>query len=418
MKFSFSSITFKDVGGVVFVDSGVLCLFKTAKSKKNRSSSKPLSLLVIVALSVVLMGSASLVAAEETSAETKSSVTGDKPAASKAALTVRWVKPQQELWADVIKANGMVLPWQDALVAAETSGLRVTMVGAEVGDVVKKGQVLASLAADLVHIEIAKQEARLAQAKAKLDEARSNAKRSRSVQTAGALSTQQLDEYFILEKTAEANVAFEQAALEQEKLRLRYTTIVAPDDGIVSSRSASMGQVVQVGTELFRLIRQSRLIWLAEVSADQLPQIKIGQTASVTLPGEIRSQGAVRRVSPTLDGNSLNGLISITLENNPAIKSGMYGSGEIQLGEQQALTVPESAISWRDGKSFVFTLDKTSAAQQRVEQRNVHLGRRANKRVEVLSGLGVDDSVVESGAAFLSDGDVVRVSDNVVSAQQ
>lgn len=418
----YSMNIFRNTDGVSLVDSCGLLFFKSSKLKQTGTRHKALALLLSAAISIVWMGSASFAAAEDRQADenannVKPTATKATPVASNASLTVRLVKPQQELWADVIKANGMVLPWQDALVAAETSGLRVTMVGAEVGDVVKKGQVLASLASDLVHIEIAKQEARLAQAKAKLDEARSNAKRSRSVQTAGALSTQQLDEYFILEKTAEANVAFEEAALEQEKLRLRYTTIVAPDDGIVSSRSASMGQVVQVGTELFRLIRQSRLIWLAEVSADQLSRIKIGQTASVTLPGEIRSQGAVRRVSPTLDGNSLNGLISINLENNPAIKSGMYGSGEIQLGEQQALTVPESAISWRDGKSFVFTLDTSSTTSLRVEQRNVHLGRRAHKRVEVLSGLLADDSVVEAGAAFLSDGDVVRVSDNLVPTQ-
>lgn len=427
MSFCLAVITFRYVGGVPLVDSRMMRFFKTEKSKKTSVRNKGVVLLAMGIVSMLMMSSVSFAAAETNVVKAAAAKAGDvkpKPVAAdvtsasrKAALTVRLVKPQQELWADVIKANGMVLPWQDALVAAETSGLRVTMVGAEVGDIVKKGQVLASLASDLVYIEIAKQEARLAQAKAKLDEARSNAKRSRSVQTAGALSTQQLDEYFILEKTAEANVAFEQAALEQEKLRLRYTTIIAPDDGIVSSRSASLGQVVQVGTELFRLIRQSRLIWLAEVSADQLPQIKIGQTASVTLPGEIRSQGAVRRVSPALDGNSLNGLISIDLENNPAIKSGMYGSGEIQLGEQQALTVPESAISWRDGKSFVFTLDKSSTEIQRVEQRNVHLGRRASKRVEVVSGITADERVVETGAAFLSDGDVVRLADNIVSVQ-
>lgn len=340
-----------------------------------------------------------------------------KKPGGKAALTVRLVPPQLEVWPEVIKANGIVLPWQDALVAAETGGLRVTMVGAEVGDVVKKGQVLASLASELVQIEVAKQEARLAQAKATLDEARANAQRSRSVQTAGALSTQQLDEYIIQEKTAEATVAFEQAALEQEMLRLRHTTIVAPDDGIVSSRSASLGQVVQVGTELFRLIRQSRLIWLAEVSADQLPRIAVGQTARVEFPGGLRSPGVVRRVSPLLDSNSLNGLISITLDTNPAIKSGMYGSGEIRLGEEKALSVPESAISWRDGKSYVFTLEQNAGVEVRVEQRVVQLGRRANKQVEILQGLAPNERVVESGAAFLADGDVVRVQDATAPGQ-
>lgn len=341
---------------------------------------------------------------------------GATPSAAKAALTVKLVLPQTVVWPQKIKANGMIVPWQDAVVASETGGLRVTEVAVEVGELVKKGQVLAKLAPEQVQVEIAKQEARLALAEAKLAEARTNAKRSRSVQNSGALSSQQLDEALILEKSAEANVEYEQAALEAERLRLRYTTIMAPDDGTVSARSANLGQVVQVGTELFRLIRQSRLVWLAEVSTEQLPGIKLGQTTLVTLPGGISSAGVVRRVSPTLDGNSLNAILSVSLENNPAIKSGMYGKGEILLGEQQAVTIPESAISWRDGKSYVFTLDQDIASGTRVQQRAVVLGRRSGNQVEVLSGLAAGAGVVETGAAFLSDGDVVKLVGDLASS--
>lgn len=332
----------------------------------------------------------------------------------KAALTVSVVAPRNEVWAERIKASGRIVPWQDVVVAAETSGLRVISVGAEVGDIVKKGQVLATLAPELVQIEMARAEARVAQAEAKLEEARSNAKRSRTMQSTGALSTQQLDEYRILEKMAEASLAIEKASLDQERLRLRQTTIVAPDDGIVSVRNASLGQVVQAGTELYRLIRQSKLIWLAEVSADQLPRIQIGQRTEVILPGEIRSGGAIRRVSPQLDESSLNALISVSLENNPAIKAGMYGSGEIHVGEQPAMTLPESAIAWRDGKSYLFTLDR-AAEPLRVTRQHVQLGRRYNGQVEVLSGLPVGADVVQNGAAFLSDGDVVRLADQSVA---
>lgn len=332
----------------------------------------------------------------------------------KAALTVSVVAPRNEVWVERIKANGRIVPWQDVVVAAETGGLRVISVGAEVGDIVKKGQVLASLAPELVQIELARAEARVAQAEAKLEEARSNATRSRTMQSTGALSTQQLDEYRILEKMAEASLSIEKAALEQERLRLRQATIVAPDDGIVSVRNASLGQVVQAGTELYRLIRQSRLVWLAEVSADQLPKIQIGQRAEVILPGDIRTGGAIRRVSPLLDENSLNALISVSLENKLAIKAGMYGSGEIQVGEQPAVTLPESAIAWRDGKSYLFTLDR-AAEPLRVTRLHVQLGRRHNGQVEVLTGLPTPAEVVQNGAAFLSDGDVVRLADQTVA---
>lgn len=73
------------------------------------------------------------------------------------------------------------------------------------------------------------------------------------------------------------------------------------------------------------------------------------------------------------------------------------------------MSVPESAVSWRDGKSYVFTLNENAAPERRVSQQQVQLGRRAKKRVEVLNGLSPEAQVVEAGAAFLSDGDVVRV---------
>lgn len=342
-------------------------------------------------------------------AETAKPASESAPSSTGESLTVTLVKPSSQSWPNKISASGMVMPWQDALVAAETGGLRVTMVGAEVGDVVKKGQVLATLAAESVEVDIAQQEARLAQAEAKLAEARTNANRSRSMQHAGALSTQQIDEYLMSEKAAEANVAVERAALESQRLRLRQTRVLAPDDGIITLRSAMLGQVAQVGTELFRMIRQSRLIWLAQISVDKVIAIQIGQTATITLPGGIVVGGTVRRISPVLDGNSLNALVSVSMEPNPLVKSGMFAHGDILLGDQTALSVPQTAISWRDGKSYLFTLDADRSDGVRVLQRQVQLGRRVGQQVEVLSGLRPEESVVETGAAFLGDGDRVRL---------
>lgn len=363
----------------------------------------------VASMALVLAGPAIATSAKD---EDKSKSTQAKPA-----LTVNVTSPRQEMWGERIKASGRVLPWQDVVVAAETGGLRVIDVRAEVGDVVKKGQVLAALAPDVVRIDIAKAEARVAQAEAKLEEAGLNANRGRTMRTTGALSSQQLDEYRILEQMAQSSLALEAASLAQEKLRLSQTTIVAPDNGVVSSRNASLGQVVQPGTELYRLIRQSRLVWLAEVSADQLPAIRLGQRAEVTLPGGIRSGGAVRRISPELDESSLNALVSVTLDDHAAIRSGMFGSGDILVGEQPAMTLPESAIAWRDGKSYLFVLDRAKAPDLRVVRHQAVLGRRYNGRVELLSVLPADAEVVESGAAFLSEGDVVRLADPAVAAQ-
>ncbi len=331
-----------------------------------------------------------------------------KAAAPRPALTVTTAKPEQSRLPLSFAANGNVAAWQEAVIGSESNGLRLQEVKVNVGDVVKKGEVLAVFDSAPVEADVAQAKAAVQEAEANASAARADAKRARALQSSGALSEQQITQYMTAERTAAARVASAKATLAQQQLRLKYTKIVAPDAGVISARNATVGAVAGVGAEMFRMIRQGRLEWRAEVTAAELPRIKPGQKAVVQAAGGTQVQGRVRTVAPTVDAQSRVALVYVdlppALSANAPLKAGMFASGQFALGESAALTVPQQAVAVRDGFAYIFRLN----ADGRVSQLKVATGRRLGDRVEVTDGLPADALVVTSGAGFLNDGDLVR----------
>lgn len=334
------------------------------------------------------------------------------PAASGAArplLTVETVTAQAARWAVTVSAHGAVAPWQEAVIGAEVGGLRLDTVAVNVGDSVRRGQVLATLRQDTLGADVAATRASLLEAEALLGEARANAERARTLIKADAMSSQEAQRAFTAELTARARVDVLKAQLASTELRLAQSRVLAPDDGVISGRQATAGAVVQAGQELFRLIRQHRLEWRAEVAATDLHRVRPGQVAEVTGPSGQKVEARVRMVAPTVDAATRNGLVYVDLPVSAAqaaaLKAGMFVPGRIDLGASQGLTLPQSAVLLRDGFSYVFTV----GGDGKVQQRKVRTGRRSGERVEVIEGLPAGVAVVATGAGFLSDGDTVRV---------
>jgi RND family efflux transporter MFP subunit len=335
----------------------------------------------------------------------------DTVAVPRPALSVTVIQPVLRDIAMKLSANGSIAAWQEAVIGAEISDLRLTEVNVQVGDKVKKGQVLAVFAAESVLTDLAQSRAALAEAEANLADARDNAERARRIMASGALSSQQVNQYLTGEKTARAKVQSAKAQLDSQLLRLKYTQVLASDDGVISSRSATLGAVAAKGQELFRLIRQNRLEWRGEVTAAEMAQLDIGMTASVEVPNVGGLQGKIRALAPTLDENSRNGLVYVDLPDAPrhGLRAGMFARGEFDIGVRAGLTVPQTALSLRDGFSYVFRLGEQNGDLAKVSQVKVQLGQRSGDSFEILSGLTPEDRLVAGGAAFLSDGDTVRV---------
>jgi len=335
-----------------------------------------------------------------------------KPTAVPSALTVSVVQPERVDWPETVQASGTIAPWQEAIVGAEVSGLRLAELLVDIGDEVTKGQLLARFDDATMVAMLHQTEAAVAEAEANVAEAQANAQRAERLGKTGALSQQDATQYLTRGRTAQAQLESARARLRSQKLALDYTRVVAPDDGVISARKATLGMVAQPGTELFRLVRQNRLDWRAELTGAQLTRVHIGDAATVQLADGSTATGKVRQVAPVLDENTRIGLAYVELDhgdanNKPAARAGMYGTGTITLGVRSALTLPASAIVLRDGHEYVFVL----GADNRVALTKVSVGRRVGNGVEINDGLDGDERIVAAGAAFLNDSDFVRVVD-------
>jgi HlyD family secretion protein len=323
----------------------------------------------------------------------------------KASMTITLEKPATETLPRILEANGNVSAWQEASVGAEVGGLRLATVNANVGDVVRKGQVLATFVTATAQADSLQSRAAVMQAEASYENAHADAERARAIQDTGALSRSQIAQYFTQEKVAKAQWEAAKAAYSATQVRLGNTEVKAPDAGVISARSATVGAVVGAGQELFRLVRQGRLEWRAEVTPSEVGGIKVSQTVEVTAATGALIAGKVRAIAPTADLQTRNILVYVDLERHQDLKAGTFAKGRFTLGQSQALTVPSTAIVVRDGNNFVFVVD----GQNKAAQRKVQTGRRVGERVEVLDGLKADESVAVQGAGFLNDGDLVKV---------
>lgn len=328
-----------------------------------------------------------------------------KVAAAKAALTVSLVAPQQLEWPQVLPVNGNVVAWQEAIIGPEISNYRITEVRVQVGDQVKKGQVLARIANDTVANELAEMKAAVAELQASAQEAKGNASRAKELKAQGFYSSQLNTQYQTAEHTASARLAAANARQQAAELKMSKTSVLASDDGVISARSAVVGSLTQPGQELFRLIRGGRLEWRAEVPSADLASVKPGQTATLINPNGETVKGSVRVVAPSVDPQTRNGLVYVDLPATSAVRAGMFARGEFELAQRSALTLPQTAVLLREGFAYVFRLE----GDNRVAQTKVTLGRRLGERIEILTGLDPQTHVVENGAGFLADGDTVKV---------
>lgn len=365
---------------------------------------RPLALASATLLLVASGATALLVHAQE----------GKAPAAApRPALTVTVATPLRVTVATGVAANGNVSAWQEAIVGTEANGMRLAEVLVNVGDVVRKGQVLARFDGTMVQADLAQSRAAVAEAEAHLAEAAANAQRARELQPSGALSAQQVAQLLTAERTAQARLEAVKAAQQVQQLRLLQAEVLAPDSGVISARSATVGAVLPAGSELFRLIRQGRLEWRGEVASADLSQIRRGQKVKVD-GGGTPVTGTVRQVAPTVDPTTRNALVYVDLpDTGGRLKAGMFARGEFVTGSSTALTLPQSAVLLRDGYSYVFTV----GADSRVAQSKVATGRRTGDRVEILQGLDERARVVASGGGFLADGETVRVVEALPAAK-
>jgi RND family efflux transporter MFP subunit len=336
----------------------------------------------------------------------RSSMTDKRPATQPVALTVTTTTLEPAELTRSIAATGTVYPWQEIQVGSELAGHRVTAVHVDVGDRVRAGQELVRLQDDLLAAEVASRRAHLQQAEATLANANAAFNRAQSLSVSGALSAADLDRLQSEKLAAAAQVEVAKAELAAAELRLRYTRVLAPDDGIVTARNVSLGQISQAGDEMLRILRKGRVEWRAEVPEARLKEIRRGQRVRLMIADGTQFEGRVRTVAPTIQNTNRTGLVYVDIEHANGVRPGMFASGEILTGNEPAQLAPLASVVMQDGYSYVFVLQDGNI----VKRRRVETGAIRGNTIEIVSGLDPKERIVERGAGFLKDGDHVDVA--------
>jgi len=321
------------------------------------------------------------------------------------ARAVRVVQVLPRAITGALAASGDLLPREEAAVLPEVSGFRVARVLVDVGSVVKKGQTLVQLDPALMQAQVAQAEANALQAEANALQAEDQAKRVADLDNAGVLSQEAIDQRRFQARASRAAANAQAAALRDVKTRASKLSVVSPVSGIVLERTVRPGDTSAVGTTpWFRLARDGEVELAAQLSEEDLANIRPGQHATVTLPSGATAQGVVRLVSPQIDSQTKLGMVRVHLPVRSDIRAGGFARAVFEEVSGQVLSVPETAIRYdADGASVV-----TVGADNRVKRVLIQTGQRGNGLVQLVKGPPAGAWIVQNAAAFLLDGDLVR----------
>lgn len=299
-----------------------------------------------------------------------------------------------------LQAVGTMRANQSVVLRPEVTG-RVAAIGFRDGQAVKKGQLLVGLDAAL-------NEAEVAQARAELDLANANLKRTADLASKNFVSSSAQD-------TAESNVTVLAARLQLAQARLAKMRIVAPFDGVVGLRAISIGDVVKDGTDLVNVEDIGRLKVDFRLPERTFTQLKVGQAVEVTtdaVPGSLY-KGRVDAINPRIEAGGRSLEVRAELPNTDGkLRPGMFARVRVIVGDRaEALLVPEEAIVPQGDNFVVFRVVDDKA--QRVP---VKLGVRRDGQVELLDNVKPGDRIVTAGVRVQRDGQPVRVLGSVAPA--
>jgi RND family efflux transporter MFP subunit len=322
-----------------------------------------------------------------------------------ASVTVELVAPMPSKFTRSIAATGTVAARDELVIGSDATGVRLLEVLVDVGSTVTKGQLLARGDDATLRAQLAQMEAQIRQAQAELTQADSNVERSERIRDSGVYSVETLQTRQTTAMAARAKLELAVAQKRELEIRIAQTRVLAPANGVIAKKAATVGAVVQPGTELFRLIRDGEIEWLAELPSHSLTRVRAGVPVRVHLDDGSALDATARQVAPTIDAATRNGLVYVTLPRGAALKPGAHARGEILLASSEALSLPETAVMTRDGYPFVYVVGGDGVARLR----RIETGARQRGLVEV-TGLGADARVVSTGAGFVKDGEIVRLA--------
>jgi len=329
------------------------------------------------------------------------------------AQTVTPITVSMQSFSPTIALNGEARPVRDIQVAAPTSGVRILEILVDEGDYVRQGQAMARLDTNLAQAQIRAAQASVAEAQSAAVRARGEYERAESIRDSGALSTEAIEARRAAAIAADARLLAARAQAQEVNARLGGGYVRAPANGLVIDRTAEVGRDVQ-GQVLFRIAAGNQLEVAAHVAEGDALALQEGTPAVFTLVDGSTVQGTLRRLPASIDSRTRTGEALFSLPQNTRVRAGMYLRGEAQLPPRDVIAIPQSSILYDAGQAYVYVINTARREGEQepvflVQRTNVTIGARNGDAVEIIAGLTPGQRIVGSGAAFLQQGDDVRL---------
>jgi HlyD family secretion protein len=362
-----------------------------------------------------------------------------------ASASVTTAQAKQAPIKETIAASGTVQAFDLLSVSPRASGLQIQAVNVRQGDRVSAGQVLAVLDDSVLRAQIdqaqaevtaaeaavAQAEAAAAQAEATAAEAQDKFDRYNDLFAKGAISEEELEtrrtQFSTAQQemgsaiasidSAQATVRSRKAEVDQLYTQLGQTAVLAPTDGIIAKKSATVGDTATAGTPLFELISGDQLELALSVPQAQMAKVREGASVQITSSADanLQLQGQIRSIDPTVDAQSRKATVNVSLPGSDRLRPGMYLQAAIVTGTRQGVVVPAAAVLPQSSGGFiVYTVDGQGLAKAQpveVGERTLAAGK-VPAQIEITSGLLANATVVVEGASYLQDGDKVDVVGN------
>ena len=309
-------------------------------------------------------------------------VVEETPRVKLAQVTVRPVEQVQEYTATVeaeVKNN-----------IAPQSVNRIKKINVEVGDFVRKGQVLAEM--DLIQLQ---------QAELQMQNKEIEYKRLKALYDAGGLSQSDLDAI---------ELAYKVSKTQYENL-LENSVLLSPISGVVTARNYDVGDMYAMSAPVFTVEQIVPVKLLVGISESDYSKVKKGDSVEITadaIPGKT-FYGKITRIYPTIDPATRTFTVEVVVDNNyKTLRPGMFARVTVKFGVNNNVVIPDVAVVKQQGSGerFVYVLNE----DETVSYVKVVLGRRMGAEYEVLEGLEDSVKVVTGGQIRLKDG--VKVSVN------
>ena len=322
------------------------------------------------------------------------------------AITVNVATARQQSLERSAEIQGALFAKERATIASQVEG-NVSQVVSDLGDSVTAGQVMLRIDPREYQLRVGTAEAALNQARARSANSEARFQRASELRRDGTMSPEQFDQIAATMRMDKADEESAQRAIELAKKKLGDTEIRAPFTGFVQKRMVSLGEYVAPGKQVYEVIATDPIKLRCPMPERFVPLAKLGMPVNLTIdarPGD-KFSGTITRIAPALDEDSRTLLVEAEVHNpNGALKPGFFAHVSMNLGQDRALFVPQSAVLRYAGVARVFVVDHGIA-----RSREVKTGAVVGDQVEIVEGLHEGDRVATTEVDRLADGSSVKV---------